>query len=132
MWTVLEYHHLQYAFREMRKEELQFTERWDKAKTKEFRRQCVYSVLATDLSEVFSIIFDSHHDALLRNTLCDQNVATISKIKQLKNLGESDLMWVFKAIIKMSDLSHVTKPLEQHQTWTNRITSEFYKQGGLY
>ncbi len=92
--SILEYHHLQYIFNELE---------WEEQTKKEFRKQRIDSVLATDLS--------------------------ISYIKQLKVLRESHLEYVFKSTIKMSHLSHVTKPLNQHKKWTNSITNKFHNQG---
>eukprot|EP01083_Nonionella_stella_P177278 622615_1 len=106
--SVLEFHHLHVAFSALKREANHFTRGWDKARWKEFRKQCIYSVLATDLSKHFG---------------------TIAHIKQLKIIKESDLEYVFKSIIKMSDLSHVTKPLRQHRVWTKKITQEFHRQG---
>ena len=106
--SVLEFHHLQFAFKCLKNDQYNFTEKWEKEQKKNFRKQCVYSVLATDLSKHFD---------------------TIAHIKTLKFVKDEDLEYVFKSIIKMSDLSHVSKPLNQHKAWTKRITQEFHNQG---
>jgi len=75
---------------------------------KTFRKQCVYSVLATDLTKHFD---------------------TIAHIKTVKMVTSAELEYVFKAVLKMADLSHVAKPLPQHKQWSMLITQEFHSQG---
>ena len=73
----------------------------------------IFSVLATDLSKHFDV------------------VGHLKNIKRMKKGCEDDFKWLFKAMIKMSDLSHVTKELTKHKYWTNCITEEFHKQGDM-
>lgn len=62
--------------------------------------------------------------------MCSGHLQQVSKLK-LTPLPEAPLNTLMVAAMKLGDLSHPTKALEQHIAWSHRLSEEFFRQGDL-
>mmetsp|Transcript_6336 Transcript_6336/g.12510 ORF Transcript_6336/g.12510 Transcript_6336/m.12510 type:complete len:994 (-) Transcript_6336:76-3057(-) len=82
---------------------------------KQFRQNTIDLILATDLSQGYQYInkFNAYHK---------------KGIIEWGNKPE-DILILMQMVLKVADVSHPTKALDQHKCWSVKITSEFYQQG---
>jgi hypothetical protein len=113
--SVLENHHLQYAFQLLKKEELNILQGLSPVEFAEVRALVIDMVLATDMSAHFE------HVKQMRLLLSAPDSASL--------LSDEHRSKVLCLLLHTADISHPGKPWETHTQWTDRITDEFFRQG---
>ncbi|KAI9338397.1 hypothetical protein DFJ73DRAFT_620658, partial [Zopfochytrium polystomum] len=112
--SVLENHHLAASFEVLMRPECNFLSHLPQSDFKPIREAVIDMVLATDLSQHFSLI-----------TLFK------TKVTQSFNPTESreDRLLLFKILMKISDVSNPTKEWSLYFRWSTLVLEEFMHQG---
>ncbi|KAI8812445.1 hypothetical protein BJ742DRAFT_768518 [Cladochytrium replicatum] len=113
--SILENHHVASAFAILSREECNFVELLPRDIFRQFREQVIDMVLATDIANHFQTL----------STF--KNKVNASPAYDFQNHDDRALLW--RAIIKASDVSNVSKSWEVYSVWLERLTEEFYRQG---
>ncbi|KAI8814968.1 hypothetical protein BJ742DRAFT_671381, partial [Cladochytrium replicatum] len=113
--SILENHHVASAFAILSREECNFVELLPRDIFRQFREQVIDMVLATDIANHFQTL----------STF--KNKVNASPVYDFQNHDDRALLW--RAIMKASDVSNVSKSWEVYSVWLERITEEFYRQG---
>lgn len=107
--AVLENHHVSAAFRLMRNEEYNIISEFTSDEYRNFRLLVIEMVLATDMSSHFT---------------------QLKTMKSLLSMPENvEKAKALALVLHCADISHPGKPWSIHQTWTQQLMEEFFKQG---
>jgi len=114
--SVLENHHLAFAFKILKNDENNIFKQFSYEMFKELRTMIIDLVLATDFNRHLEIF---------------------GQFKSRKSTGDlsasnpSDRLLAMKIALKCADISHTAKARELHLVWTKNISEEFFLQGDL-
>ncbi|KAI9332882.1 hypothetical protein DFJ73DRAFT_630142 [Zopfochytrium polystomum] len=114
--SVLENHHCAAAFEVMSRQQCSFLSKLDRADYKIVREAVIEMVLATDLSQHFSLL-----------TMFKKKVLAAEKFDPVAT--REDRILLMQMLMKCSDVSNPTKAWPQYSRWIDRITQEWYLQG---
>jgi calcium/calmodulin-dependent 3',5'-cyclic nucleotide phosphodiesterase len=107
--AVLENHHVSAAFRLMRIDDYNILAEFNADEYKNFRHLVIEMVLATDMSSHFT---------------------QLKTMKSLLSMPENiEKAKALALVLHCADISHPGKPWIMHQTWTQSLMEEFFKQG---
>jgi hypothetical protein len=125
--AVLENHHCASSFAILSKKENNFLAHLTKAEFKSIREIVVDLVLATDLSQHFTLL------SMFKSKVfyVDLNFKVASPDTYDPYENRDDRMLLYKILIKCSDVSNPTKDLPIYKSWSRLITAEFYSQGDM-
>ncbi|GMI20739.1 hypothetical protein TrCOL_g9736 [Triparma columacea] len=98
-------------------ENMNFLEGLSSEDFKQFRSVSIDLILATDLSHGYNYI----------------NKFNAYEKKGMSEWGNKpeDILILMQMVLKVADVSHPTKALDQHKCWSVMITNEFFQQGDL-
>lgn len=114
--SVLENHHLYYAFSQMKQPDKNILKNLSQDDFRTVRSLVVDMVLATDMSRHFEQI------KTLRGVLSHQDSTVVPSLDRSK---------VLCLMLHCADISHPAKPWEVHKEWTLRLINEFFRQGDM-
>ncbi|OAJ42348.1 3'5'-cyclic nucleotide phosphodiesterase [Batrachochytrium dendrobatidis JEL423] len=114
--SILENHHCSAAFNVLIQPKNHFLESLDRKPYKLFRANVVEMVLATDLTQHFSLL-----------TTFKKKVVTGSNFDPVGS--QEDRLTLMQMLMKCADVSNPTKAWPLYQEWITRITEEFFNQG---
>ena len=114
--SVLENYHAFNAFKMLQKDELNILEGLSEEQYREFRKLLVQTILATDMSNHFSII-----------SIFESRIGT----GRLSNENAEDKMLLMRVMMKCSDISNLSRPFDIAKKWANACINEFFSQGDL-
>ena len=114
--SVLENHHLASSFKILDKPENNFVSHLSKADYKAFRESVIEFVLATDLTQHFTLL-----------SMYKTKMTSVGTFDPVENREDRTLL--YKIIMKCSDVSNPSKKLEIYDPWCGMILEEFYRQG---
>ncbi|KAL2911343.1 isocitrate dehydrogenase (NAD(+)) idh1 [Polyrhizophydium stewartii] len=114
--SVLENHHCSAAFNVMVRPENHFLEGLDRKTFKQMRSIIVEMVLATDLTQHFSLL-----------TAFKKKVVTAGTFDPAGS--QEDRLTLMQMLMKCADVSNPTKSWPLYKEWVSRITEEFFNQG---
>jgi hypothetical protein len=118
---------LAYTFNLLRnQEEYNFIKHFSSEDISYFRKVVTGCVLATDLAVSMTWLSTARVVLLETNDNTDQATSVVTE----KTKAENKLCRM-KLAIKCGDVSHPSRPLEQHLEWSKRISEEFFLQGDL-
>jgi CheY-like chemotaxis protein/HPt (histidine-containing phosphotransfer) domain-containing protein len=112
--SVLENHHSSLAFTILNRPECNAVENLQSDEYKEFRRNVISNILATDMAHHFEII-SKFQTRLQTGSLSKEN--------------KDDKTQLMNIIIKCADVSNAVRPFYIAKIWADKVTEEFLKQG---
>ncbi|XP_014666871.1 PREDICTED: cGMP-inhibited 3',5'-cyclic phosphodiesterase B-like [Priapulus caudatus] len=116
--SVLESHHAAAAWKLFLSDRrYNFLCHLEKAEFKRFRYIVIEAILATDLKRHFEFLADFNAKIEDETSCIDWN-------------AEADRLLMLQMCIKLADINGPCKRRDLHVQWTERITDEFYEQGG--
>ncbi|KAL9645598.1 hypothetical protein ABK040_000660 [Willaertia magna] len=114
--SVLENYHACSGFRTMLKESYNILEGMTEEQYREFRKIMINTILATDMSNHFSIL-----------SFFESRIGT----GRLSNENQEDRIILMKMLMKCSDISNMSRPFEIAKKWACACIHEFFNQGDL-
>eukprot|EP00753_Platysulcus_tardus_P004127 PLAT12521.5.p1 GENE.PLAT12521.5~~PLAT12521.5.p1 ORF type:complete len:987 (+),score=448.17 PLAT12521.5:38-2962(+) len=111
----LENMHVSTAFLTMRRSDCHLLDAMDNKAAMRLRKHVIAAVLDTDLAKHFESL------GQFRVSLASSEFKPSSE--------DAHKLVLLRMALKAADLSHASKPWEQHRKWTAMVTSEFYEQG---
>ncbi|KAI8905347.1 hypothetical protein DFJ77DRAFT_435422 [Powellomyces hirtus] len=115
--SVLENYHLSSAWKLLTQPENNFLCNMSAGDFKGVREQVIDMVLATDLSQHFSVL--------------TQFKSRVSSASFSPEEGKEDRWLLWKILIKLADVSNPSKDWRVYGTWVRLILEEFYMQGDV-
>ncbi|KAG2377422.1 hypothetical protein C9374_009333 [Naegleria lovaniensis] len=114
--SVLENYHAFNAFKILQKDECNFLDGLSEEQFRECRKCLVQTILATDMSNHFSII-----------SIFESRIGT----GRLSNENAEDRILLMRVLMKCSDISNLSRPFPIAKKWANACINEFFSQGDL-
>ncbi|KAJ1557520.1 cAMP-specific 3',5'-cyclic phosphodiesterase 4C, partial [Cladochytrium tenue] len=114
--SVLENHHCAAAFEVLSRPQCAFLSTLDRADYKSVREAIVEMVLATDLSQHFSVL-----SMFKKKTLSADTFDPLG--------AREDRLLLMQMLMKCADVANPTKEWPLYKEWTDRIIEEWYCQG---
>ncbi|KAI9346030.1 hypothetical protein DFJ73DRAFT_761398 [Zopfochytrium polystomum] len=114
--SVLENHHCAAAFEVLSRSQCAFLSTLDRADYKVVRESIVEMVLATDLSQHFSVL-----------SMFKKKVLSAESFEPLSVREDRTLL--MQMLMKCADVSNPTKAWPEYIEWIDRLTEEWYMQG---
>ncbi|EFC43469.1 predicted protein, partial [Naegleria gruberi] len=114
--SVLENYHAFNAFKIMQKDEFNVLDGLTEEQYRELRKIMVQTILATDMTNHFSII-----------SIFESRIGT----GRLSNENAEDKLLLMRVLMKCSDISNLSRPFAIAKKWANACINEFFSQGDL-
>ncbi|KAL5037160.1 hypothetical protein RTP6_004631 [Batrachochytrium dendrobatidis] len=116
--SVLENHHVASSFNVLLQPENNFLSHLSKSDFKAIREIVVDLVLATDLTQHFTLL-----------SMFKAKVASSETFDPYET--REDRMLLYKIMMKCSDVSNPSKDMQLYESWCRLISEEFYRQGDM-
>lgn len=127
--SVLENYHIAEAFKILNKSQCNILANLETTDFKHFRKRCIESVLATDMS---------NHSKVVTNTSSKINLLTKESkeftvtnfLLENKDTNKFELQQdLINFVLHGIDIGHAAKPFELELKWADLVTKEFLNQG---